>query len=274
MMKRKLLTILLVLLLLLMLPTHAFAQNAAQGNVSDLANLLTDEEVQTLDARAHEISEQYNVGVYIITVEDYRDYSGESVSAAAEALYDSAGFGYGKNRDGILLLLSMDDRDYNLMVDGGFANVAFNEYGRSCLADFFLVEFADDDWYGGFEVYLDWCADYLETARNGKPYTESHVPMEFVDVLFTFALRAAVVLILPLIVAGIYVAVLTSKMKSVATATDAASYVSSPLHLTQESDIYSHTTRSRRKIEQEDNSSSGGKTHSSSGSRSHTSGKF
>jgi uncharacterized membrane protein YgcG len=275
-MKRNLFVFALLLILTLLLPIQAAAQTVAPGYVTDHAGLLSFEEAQSLDAYAKQISEQYNVGVYIITVEDYKDYTNGDVSDAADALYDSLALGMGDNRDGILLLLSMAERDFDLMVEGGFANVAFNTAGREYLAEFFLVEFADNDWNGGFNIFLMWCEDYLLNARNGTPYTSEHVPMEIVDILIDFLLRAAVVLIVPLIVAGSYVAVLSAKMKSVAVATHAAHYVSGGLQLTREIDRFSHITRTRRKIERSNspNSSSGGTHSKSSGSRSHTSGKF
>lgn len=76
----------------------------------------------------------------------------------------------------------------------------------------------------------------------------------------------AAVLLVPLVVAGIVILVLGSKMKSVAMATQAASYIKGNLMLTESRDRYTHTTQTKQKVKSE---SSGSK---SSGNA--TSGKF
>jgi len=271
-MKRKVLSIVFVLTLAL----TVFAQAAAQlDNVTDAAGLFSDTEWQTLEQRARDISDIYGVGVYIITVDDYENYADGDIYDAADALYFGYSLGLGEDQDGILLLISMEERDYNLIAYGDYAKYAFNEDGREALVDFFLDDFGDNRWYDGFCDYLNWCEDYLETAKNGEPYSEDNLPEDASDRMFGILIRAAIVLLVPLAVAGIYVGTLTAKMKSVEIAKEAVTYMSGDLDLTRESDHYVHTTTTRRKIEKEDeNSSNGSSSGSSSGGGSGTSGKF
>jgi len=239
-------------------------------NVTDAAALLTESEWQTLEQQARTISEQYGVGVYIITVDDYRDYAGGDVTDAAEKLYFGYKLGLGDNQDGILLLLSMAQRDYDLMVEGEYANYAFNTPGREHLVEFFLDDFGDNRWYDGFSDYLTWSADYLETAKNGEPYSDQNIPMDEADRIITILIWLAIILLVPLAVAGVYTLILVAKMHSVAKAVEASAYMTGDLHLTRRGDYFTHKTETRRKIETESSSSSS----KSSGSTSHTSGKF
>ena len=62
--------------------------------------------------------------------------------------------------------------------------------------------------------------------------------------------QAAVLALFPLLTAGIWVSVLTAKMKSVFFAREAAKYVTGELHLTGREDRYTHTTQTRRQIKQ------------------------
>ena len=75
--------------------------------------------------------------------------------------------------DGVLLLLSMYDRSYDLYVrDGGIAQYAVSDYGRHKMTDVFLDNFGEDDWRGGFEDYLFACDEYLTLAEQGTPREE------------------------------------------------------------------------------------------------------
>jgi len=73
-----------------------------------------------------------------------------------------------------------------------------------------------------------------------------------------------------LLVAFIYVGTLKAKMKTVAKATEAATYMTSEMNLTEANDRYTHTTETRRTISSDKSNSS----NSSSGGFSGTSGKF
>lgn len=254
-------------------PSAPDVSEAQLDNITDATGCLTDEQWQALELQAREISGQYNVGVYAIAVDDYLDYTDGTIYDAADALYHGYTLGLGEDRDGILLLLSMEDRDYILIAYGDNAKYAFSEGGRAYLTEFFLDDFGNDSWYEGFRDYLSWSGNYLENAKNGQPYSYDHVPMSNSDRLVGIAIRVAVILLVPLLVAGIYIMVLSAKMKSVEIAEEASNYMSGELNLTEKSDIYSHTTQSRSKVEDDDDRS-GSSSGSSSGGGSGTSGKF
>ena len=117
-MKQKLTALLLVLLLAV---TLVLPVMAAAPYVDDEAAILTLSEVETLEARAAEISEHYGVGVYICIVDDFGDYGYPDAATASYSIYHAQSLGYGSGRDGILLLLSMSNRKYAriLSVDSG-----------------------------------------------------------------------------------------------------------------------------------------------------------
>lgn len=254
-----------LLLLVLVLPTQA--AGAQINNISDVAGLLTESEWETLERQAREMTETYGFGVYAIAVDDYEAFVYGDVNDAAEMLYEEYSLGEGEDRDGILLLLSLYDRDYSLIVNGDFGEYAFTGYGREEMDDFFLDDFGDDDWYGGFSDYLEWCGNYLETANNGEPFSKDNPPMDAAGRMSAILIRVAVILLLPLIIAFIVILVLGSKMKSVAAATQAASYIKGNLILTDSQDRYTHTTQTKQKVKSESSGSS-----KSSGNA--TSGKF
>ena len=253
-MKKRVRCVLLAFMLALVFCVSAAAaeQTGAQlPYVTDAAGLLSENENTLLEKMAESVSQKYGVGVYIVTVEDYRDFHSDGVYKATYTIYHEYTMGEGPNRDGIMLLLSMDGRNWAMFCYGSRCEYAFNSYGQQELEKVFLDNFGENDWYGGFEDYVKECSVYLEKAAAGKPVRASL----FVPIL--------VVIGLSLLAAGIIVAVLWNRMGQVSEKTTANAYVSAGLQLTEQTDHFTHKTTSSRKIER--SSSSGGSSSSESG---------
>ena len=263
-MKKRLLCLLLVLVtaLALCVSAAAAAQTGAQLNyVTDAAGLLREGERARLEKMAEAVSQKYRVGVYIVTVEDFRDYHADGVYKATYTIYHNYTMGEGPNRDGIMLLLSMDDRDWAMFCYGSRCEYAFNSYGQEKLEKVFLDDFRENDWYGGFEDYVKECRVYLEKASAGKPVRAS---------LFYPLL---IVIGLSLLAAAAVVAVIWQKMDTVSEKATANAYVSAGLRLTEQTDQFTHKTTSSRKIERSSSSGSSSQSESGGGG-SGRSGKF
>lgn len=262
-MKRYLRTLSLAVMLLLamMLPVQA----TQLDHITDAVGLLEEGQREMLEAQAREISEKYSFGVYAIVVDDYRLYADGDIYSAAEQIFEEYGLGMGKGSDGLLLLLSMEERDYCLLAYGDYAQYAFNAEGQDCLDDYFLDFFGSDSWYNGLDEYLTWSDIYLEAAQNGQPYSYSNTPMSESQRSGAIAVRVGIIFVVPLIIAGIYILILSSKMKSVAHATQAGRYISGDLKLSARDDIFTHTTRTQRKLEEKSSSHSSGKSTGTTG---------
>ncbi len=155
-------------------------RNSKESNTAfifDFAGLLSPEEVNELEIQANKVSANSNCGVYIITVDNYLEYSSSDsdVVGAAIELYTTLKLGVGGDNSGTLLLLSMADRDYALIAHGNTANYAFTDYGKEQLSTEFLDDFKHDDWYGGFLDYLSGCDDYLRLAQIGNPVDDPSI---------------------------------------------------------------------------------------------------
>lgn len=266
-MKRRIVCILLVALLLLGLCCTAFAEAPATEpqlwNITDTVGLLTSDEDLTLEARAEEISAQYGVGIYLLILEDYSEYYDDPYETAYE-LYHQNTLGMGEDRDGVILLMSMSDRKYATFFYGPKAEYAFDAYGQELMEEEFLDDFRDDDWYDGFEDYLEVCDEYLARAEAGDPvrgdYSSaggSSVSGIGTTILICLGISAVIAMIVCLILRG--------KMKSVRKGTHADAYVTGSLNLTASRDQYTHTTETRTKIEHESSDSGGGGSSACSG---------
>ena len=267
-MKRRLACIVLAALLLLGLCCTAFAEEADTTgpqlwNITDTVGLLTSDEDQSLEERAEEISAQYGVGVYLLILEDYSEYYDDPYETAYQ-FYHGYTLGEGEDRDGVILMLSMSNRKYATFFYGPKAEYAFDAYGQELMEEEFLDDFRDDDWYDGFEDYLEVCAEYLARAEAGDPVRGDYSSAGGSDgsgigttILVCLGISAVIAMIVCLILRG--------KMKSVRKGTHADAYVAGSLNLTASRDQYTHTTETRTKIEHESSDSGGGGSSACSG---------
>ena len=296
---KKYASLLLALVLALSLGVSA---SASETYIYDNAALLSDDDRAALNEAAAAVSGQYSCGVYVVTVDDMAEYvdpgavseTGESgVAAFAEYAWDALGLESRCDGNGVLLTLSMAERDYDLTAHGGTANAAFTDYGKYLLEDEFLDNFREGDWYTGFVGYISACGRYLEANADGAPIdVEPETPLTVVKdvgpkITLTvgekFAFGLAVGLPLGVLIAFLVCAAYKRQLKSVRKAGGAALYtVSGGTEITVREDRFTHTTEVRTPIKRESDDHrphgggpkfSGGTTVNSGGF-SHRGGKF
>ena len=261
-MKKRLASLALLLILCLLLALPVMADSARElPLVCDASGILTEEQAEELNTRAEAYSRQYSCDIIVVVVDDTDFYDVETFT---EGVYNKYNFGWGSDRSGVILLLSMEERDYDLAAYG-FGNTAFTDFGKDQLMKDVKPYLRKNDWYGGFSKYLDLCADYLRRARDGKPVDRG-----------LFRLSAPVViwsLVAGAIFALIVTAVLKARMKSAVLQTRADDYLSGDLRLEYEDDRFLRKDVVRVRRNEGSSGGRGGTSIRSSGF-SHHSGKF
>ena len=234
--------------------------------VIDNANLLTDNERDTLEKKAERITEEYLCEVLIVTLDSI---GGQTAMYASEELYAEYGFGYGPDRNCVLLLLSMEYRDYDLGT-WGFANTAFTEHGKDVILDKRILPLLKkNNYYEAFSAYLDQTEVYLAMARAGTPFDKDTDPDA---VRKNLLIKLGSVILLSLLIALGICLFWKSQMETAKIARTAEIYIpEGGFNLTGQQDQFLYRTSSRTKIVK--SSGSSGSSHSSSGG-SHRSGKF
>jgi len=218
----------------------------AQNYLIDNAKLLSKEEAKTLEARLSSISTENNVGIYVMTINDFQKYS-ENIEKASEKIFLQSKF----NEQGLLFLISMSDRSYDLYANGTF-NQVFNESKRTKLENAFLDDFADNRWFDGLQDF----ADKAESIILGKDVVENII----YSLIVSFVIALIIALILFFKEKG--------KLNNVAFATEANRYESEEgVSFDDKRDLFTHTTV--RVIEHKNDSNS-----SSSSDSGHSSGHF
>lgn len=223
-----------------------------RSKLFDGADLLTEQEEAMLEERLKEVSETYLVEILIATVSDTGDYS---VDSYVEMYYDQGGYGYGENKDGVLLLLSMAERDYRILSNGLGAD-AISDDDIDYIGDIIVSYLSDGEYAEGFLRFIDECEYEINGEINGFP--------------FEFGVNLLIAVVVGFVSALIVTLIMKAQLKSVKFATGANDYVKTgSLNITQSQDLFLYHTVS--KVKRETSSSSSG---SSGSSRNVGGGKF
>ena len=164
-MKKKLFTVYFALLLSVMIICPVFAAGDLPRLV-DVADLLSDYEETALLEELDEIRERQQTDIVVVTVDSLE---GESVMDYADDFYDYYGYGFGDERDGILLLISMEERDWYISTSG-FGITALTEAGLTYLSQAFQSDLQEGDYAAAFTTFAVGCNDLVAQARTGEPY--------------------------------------------------------------------------------------------------------
>ena len=254
-MKKKVSMILLVVFLwVVALP--AFAAGEVPRLV-DNADLLTPSEEQTLLSTLDEISLRQQVDVVVVTV-DSLGY--KSPMQYADDFYDENGYSY----DGVLLLVSMEERDWYISTCG-YGITAFTDAGLEYISDQFLPDLSDGDYSEAFMTYAELCDEFITRARSGRAYDRHDLPRGDFNFLASLVIATVVGFAVAFIVTG----VMRGQLQSVRAQSTAANYVKpGSMNVSQAQDLFLYHRVSRRPRPR-DSSSGGSHTHRSSSGRSH-----
>ena len=266
---RSLCTALAALVLLLALAVPAFAADGFADlyyRMNDSAEVLTEDEDSELEASLEELSVRQSFDVVVATIDSLESEGYTSMEEYADDLYDYCQFGYGENRDGVLLLVSTGDRKWHISTCG-YGITAFTDAGIQYLGEQMTPDMADGDYAAAFRTFIQWTDAYVTAAREGHPYDVDNMPKEPFSILY-LGLALVIGLVTALIVTG----VMKSQLKSVAPQRDATSYVrQGSMKLTNQRDLflYRDVHRTERPKETSSGDSGGSSTHTSSSGSTH-----
>lgn len=264
-MTKKIISIVIAVILVLGMSTAAFA-NTSGRYVFDDASILSYHENAEFEGRANILYQTWGCEVYIITFESLMGYEAWELN---ELLYYELVSEYGAGEDVIMLLLAMEERQYDILAHG-YGNTVFTDYGKDVMAERFLDNFAADDWYGGFSDYLDTCEEFLKMAAYGEPFDIGSEGDSFGSNVIGVIIAVLVSCVIALLVCLAF----RAQMKTARLATEAHKYAKN-LVLKNQYDRFSHRDIKRvYNPPQENNSGSSGGTTVNSGGFSHKSGGF
>lgn len=273
-MKKRFFAFASVLVFLFVLAVPAFAEVAPLADfyttaahpprLVDEAEILEDYEEEELLGILDEISTRQQFDVVIFTV---YSLDGETPRAYADDYYDYNGYGISEERDGALLLLSMEERDWYVSTRG-FGITVITDAGLDYMSEKFLPYFSEGDYSGGFKVFATECDSYIDAAKNGSPIDVGNLPKE----PYNFGGSLVISLIIGFIIAFIVAKNMKSKLKTIRKNDTAVDYVvPGSFNLTNQRDIFLYNNVTRTAIPKDTSSSGSGgsSTHTSSSGATH-----
>ena len=266
-MKKKIILVFLTFVLCLFSFFPVFAEEENEGfadeyyRLMDMASLLTDSEAARLIDRLDEISVRQKMDIVIVTT---NDLEGSGVMEYADDLYDYCKFGYGDSRDGLLLLISMEDNDWWISTCG-YGITVFTDAGIEYIGKKIVPYLSDSDFAGAFDAFIDQCDDFITQARTDKPYDISNLPREPLSRGWIF-----VSLISGLLLSLFTVVKMKNKLKTVRAQAAADSYIKpGTLNINDSREMFLYRSVTRTQKPKNNSSGGGSSTHTSSSGTTH-----
>lgn len=244
-----------LLAVLLVLSLTVFGVHAQADRLDDGASLLFGSEERNIRQMLDEISTRQGVDLVIVTTDSLE---GKTPMEYADDYYDYGGY----RPDGILLLVSMEDRDWWISTKG-YGITAITDAGLQYISDRFVPYLSDEEYGEAFEIFAQLCDEFITQAKTGDPYDTHNLPKEPFDVTVSLLIALAVGLVVTLIITG----KMKRELKSVRQQAKADDYIAAgSLQLTQSRDLFLYTHLDRQ---ERPKSSSGSSTHVSSSGSTH-----
>lgn len=253
--------------------TNEVSSNDKLPRLVDKEDLLTAGEEAYLLDRLDEVSEAHRCDIVILTIDDIGT---STPTAYADDFFDYNGYGYGDSHDGILLLVSLNTRDWAISTTGKAIQI-FTDAGLEYIESEFKPPLSDGEYAKSFNTFVDCCEDFLVQAENGEPYDVGNMPIKPLSLYFI-----PLSILIGASISFVVVNIMKSSLKSVHKQLSATNYVrNGSMRITNQHDNYVY--RKVNKIRRDTNNSSSGsrsrggsRTHRSSSGRRHggSSGKF
>ena len=127
----------------------------SEGNTSrlvDNADLLSSGEEEKVLTELNKVSGKYSLDVVVLTVSGL---DGKTTVEVADDFYDNNGY----SNDGVLLLISMEDRDWYISTKG-YGITAFTDAGIQYIGGQIKSDLGDGDYADAFISYAGLCDLY------------------------------------------------------------------------------------------------------------------
>lgn len=263
---------------------------ASEPKIVDQADLLTDTEEALLEDKAQMLVMEYDMDVVILTVETL---NGRVSSDYADDYFDYNGYGIGPDYSGVLLLLSMQEREWAISTCGNTI-YALTDYGIQQLFSSMAGYLSENRFYEAFDTYLGELPYYFQAYENGRPidgYRDpydgpgSYEPVPGDNNVYypepekgfgDYAKMLVISLVIGAAAGGITLLVLRGQMNTAIAQTGAYNYmIPGTYNLKRYQDIflYSNVTRHRKPDHNSSGGGGGSSVHHSSSGRSHGGGR-
>ncbi|HAX82955.1 MAG TPA: methanol dehydrogenase [Ruminococcaceae bacterium] len=226
------------------------------SRVLDYAGVLPQEEDDKLVEKFDEVANRQKIDMIICFT---NGLDGMSTDEYAKDLYLKNNYGYGENKDGVMLLVSFEDRDWYILTKG-YAKQAITESGIQYIGNQIKDDLANKNYYAAGEYFAQLCDELITDAKNGNAYNENFGALDDENTgsvtppPMWILISIGVGIVIALIVVGI----MKGKLKTVRMQASANNYLKDgSLNITESQDIFLYSSVSKtEKPKNDDNNSS------------------
>lgn len=143
--------------------------SAEKKLVVDEANLFTAAEISRLEEDVRAIGAKYQMDIVIVSTADAQKKSSREYS---DDFFDSKGYGLGEERDGILFLLDMDNREVYISTSGKAVLYLTDQRIEGILDDVFVGGLTDGEMYSAASTFI---VSVAECLKAGIPANQHSV---------------------------------------------------------------------------------------------------
>lgn len=224
----------------------------------DMAGLLSESEQSDINATLDELSVRQSFDVIIVTTDDNEGYTSLDY---ATIVYEQFEYGYGEDADGVLLLVNMQDRDWQIIAHG-YGMTVFTNDGIDYIGERLRPYLSNGEYAACFMEYARLCDSFITQAKTGEPFDNGNLPRDSFSPIWI-----PIALIVGFVIAKIIVGNMKGKLKSVRSQASADSYIKQgSMNITESRDLFLYHTVTRTVKSNNNDSSSSGTHTSSSGS--------
>lgn len=156
---------LLSMSLLLVLSTSLIMSSTK--SIYDEASIFTSDEISQLSQQAKIISDKYNMDVVIVSTDDT---AGKSSQIYADDFYDKNNIGRNASKDGVLLLIDLDNREIYISTAGEAITYFSDQRLDSVISQVLEGGMADGNYYQAGLTFINSTKDYLNKGTvTNKP---------------------------------------------------------------------------------------------------------
>ena len=271
---KRLISLIAALALSLSMAFAPLAYAAQAPYVIDEYGVLSASEYQSLESKAEGMADDYNIGVYLLFVDDV---GGQSAREYAKSYYKNNDLGVGSLKAGILFLIAVDSRDYVTVTYGDAGGKTIpNAGGVDAFTDariqnmeYDIIQYLKkNDWSGAAKMYYNDAEETLAyLAENGEPMNNYRLDYsdstrnedDEGDTLLSRLLGVLAIIGIPAAAAGSTVTREKNAMKTAREAREASAYLQQgSLKLNVSNDQFVNTTLAVAPIPKHDDDDSGG----------------
>ncbi len=164
-MMKRISTLLLAACFVLLMAAPAFALTGADL-IDDNAYLLSNGEREKLEDYSYQLSEKNKTSICIVTASEI---GGKDIREWEEQYFYDHEMGYGSSKNGLVLVIDMEDRQWNIMTFGDIDDVILNS---ECVAigEEIRDDLSDSRYYDALHDYITLADQHLNLTDAEREY--------------------------------------------------------------------------------------------------------